>query len=513
MRTRGKSGYQPIAITALVTGALLLTGCASTPEAVPITPVNTDSQDVVPPDLSAFYGQDIDWRNCGDADCTTFEVPLDYSDPNGARVTLSMSKVMAEGESIGTLFVNPGGPGGSAFEYAKAADFIVSPGVREVFDVVGVDPRGVGLSDPISCLTDAQTDQIIAADASPDTPLEESRLLLDAPIVGQACEQSGNPLLEHMSTIEVAKDMDIARALVGDPVMNLLGKSYGTAIGTTYLNLFPQRVGRMVLDGVLPLDLDQFEVTEGQAIEFEILLEYFVQDCLTQDDCPLTGTTEDGVNQIQSFLADLDEQPLQGDGDRELTQGLATYAILSYLYFPEIDFPPLRSALNAAMINQDPQPMVDILDSRLSRAPDGTYEDNSQDAFYAVSCLDLPIDATDDQVRTYVQNLGEAAPTFGTSLAWGVVTCRDWPATRSVSLTPTTEPIPPIMIVATEFDPATPAKWGKKLADQLGNAEVVFWEGGYNHTGYLEGSDCVQEVVDSFLIEGIINPGVTTTCN
>ena len=321
-----------------------------------------------------------------------------------------MTKVRARGESIGSLFVNPGGPGGSAFEYAKAADFIVSDQIRDVFDVVGVDPRGVGQSDTIRCLTDEQIDAQIAADSTPDTDLEESRLILDAGFIGQACKNKDNPLIAHMSTVEVAKDMDIARALVGDPVMNLLGKSYGTAIGTTYIQLFPDRVGRMVLDGVLPTNLNQLEVTKGQAEEFEVLLRYFVEDCLEQSDCPLTGSVDQGVQQIQQFLKDLDFNPLVGENQRELTEGLATFAIVSYLYFPRYDFPDLRAGLNAAMSNGDPNPLLKLLDLRISRAPDGRYTDNSSDAFYAVSCLDLPVTQSVDEIRDFANELAISAP-------------------------------------------------------------------------------------------------------
>jgi len=491
--------------------ALMLAACASPPVSAPSNPQATSAS--TSSDLEEFYGQVLDWRNCGQADCTTFEVPLDYENPEGQRVTLSMTRVSANGESIGSLFVNPGGPGGSAFDYAKAADYIVTDQIRESFDVVGVDPRGVGLSEPIDCLTDEQTDELIASDASPDTELEESRLILDASVVGNACAGKNNPLIAHMSTVEVAKDMDIARALVGDPVMNMLGKSYGTSIASTYMQLFPQRVGRMVLDGVLPTYLDQLEVTRGQAEEFEILLRYFIEDCLNNDDCPVSGTTDQGVKQLQEFLMKLDEQPLVNAEGRELTQAVAEYAILSYLYFPEYDFDELRPALNDAMGNDDPDRLFTILDQRISRGADGKYEDNSNDSFYAVSCLDLPVTETFDQIRQFAQELQVSAPTFGPSLAWGATVCKDWPfqGIQPSAIQPGTSP--PVMIVVTENDPATPARWGKDLAQKLGNAEVVEWVGGYNHTAYNEGSECVTNTVDAFLLDGAINPGSTTACD
>ena len=500
----------PVLLAGTLLTALTVASCASpeaTPPAVPTTVVTT------PVSLDNYYSQNVDWRNCGNADCTTFEVPLDYSDPDGPRITLAMTRVQAKGESIGSLFVNPGGPGGSAVEYAKAADFITTGAVREVFDLVGVDPRGVGLSEPIDCLTDEQTDIFMAGDASPDTELEESRLILDSTMVGESCAAKDNPLLGHMSTVEVAKDMDIARALVGDPVMNLIGKSYGTAVGSTYMDLFPDRVGRIVLDGVLPTYLDQLAVTQGQAEEFEVLLRYFVEDCLGESDCPLTGDVDQGIQQIREFLVELDSQPLIGTGGRELTEGLGSYAILTHLYFPETDFMQLRPALKAAMNGGDPNPLFEILDRRISRAPDGRYTDNSTDAFYAVSCLDLPVTQSVDQIREFVDDLGITAPTFGRALGWGVITCKDWPFQTDSSKPEVVVPNQPVMIVVTEFDPATPAAWGRDLGKRLVNVEVVEWAGGYNHTGYNEGNNCVTDRVDSYLIEGVISPGVTTVCD
>jgi len=504
----------PVGIRALVlgvAGAMMISACSSTNAIAPSPPITQPIKSTTP-GLDYFYNQQIQWRNCGEADCTSFEVPLDYQDPEGDRVNLAMTKVRARGESIGSLFVNPGGPGGSAFDYAKAANAIVTEQIRESFDIVGVDPRGVGHSDAIRCLTDEQIDALMSADASPDTELEENRLILDSGFIGQACAQEDDPLIAHMSTVEVAKDMDIARVLVGDPVMNLLGKSYGTAIGITYIGLFPGRVGRIVLDGVLPTYVNQLVVTKAQAEEFEVLLRYFVSDCLKESDCPLTGSVDQGVQQIRQFLLDLDSRPLTGENQRELTEGLATFAIVSYLYFPQYDFPDLRAALNSAMIQSDPTELLKLLDQRVGRGPDGRYTDNSTDAFYAVSCLDFPVTQSVDQVRDFADELSKSAPTFGESLGWGVLSCKDWPYSAEPATGITAQASVPIMVVATENDPATPAQWAIEVADRLGNAELVLWQGGYNHTAYGEGSACVSDRVDAYLLGGTISPGTTTTC-
>jgi pimeloyl-ACP methyl ester carboxylesterase len=269
----------------------------------------------------------------------------------------------------------------------------------------------------------------------------------------------------------------------------------------------------MVLDGVLPTYLDQLELTQAQAKEFEVLLRYFVNDCLEQSECPLTGSVDQGVQQIQQFLADLDSQPLMGDNQRELTQSLATFAIVSYLYFPDYDFPDLRSGLAAAMNQGDPDPLLNLLDQRISRGPDGRYTDNSTDAFYAVSCLDYPVTQNTDEVRDFANQLAISSPTFGESFGWGALACKDWPyaAQQRVDIVANTST--PVMLIGTENDPATPLQWAEEVAAKLGNAELVVWKGGYNHTAYREGNDCISDRVDDYLLEGTISPGTTTICD
>jgi len=222
----------------ILIAGVLIAGCSSAPEAVPPTPPTptpTESPTVEQADpLAGFYAQELDWRECGGAECTKVRVPLDYDDPMDGDVELAVTKVPATGESIGALFVNPGGPGGSAFDYAKAADLIVSPEIRESFDIVGVDPRGVGKSQPVRCLSDAQIDEIFASDGTPDSPDEGRELVEDSKLIAESCERNAPELWRHMGTVSVARDMDIVRAVLDEPVLNYLGKSYGTAIGARY---------------------------------------------------------------------------------------------------------------------------------------------------------------------------------------------------------------------------------------------------------------------------------------
>jgi pimeloyl-ACP methyl ester carboxylesterase len=482
--------------SAASSGALSSAPATPSPEGFAATP-EADA-----PDLSRFYDQKVKWTNCGDADCATIVAPLDYADPEGPTIDLAITRVKATGDKIGSLFVNPGGPGGSAVDYAKAADFVVSPKVREYFDIVGLDPRGVAFSDPVECLTDAQLDELGAADGTPDSAAEEQQIVDLSALPGQGCAATSDPRYAHVGTVDAARDLDLARALVKDETLTYLGKSYGTMLGATYAELFPDRVGRLVLDGVLPASLDLVEVTKGQADAFEVAVRDFARDCLTHSDCPLTGTTDEAVAQLQDWLASLDADPIPGR-DRDLNEPLAAYSVLANLYFPSYDYPRLRSALAAAIERDDPTGMFEILDARISRGPDGRYLDNSTEAFYAVTCLDRPYEGTVDDVRALAEEWKGSAPTFGPALAWGLLTCKDWPASTETVTRTVAEGSNPILVVSTRKDPATPYQWGTLLADELDNATLVTYEG-VGHTAYREGSDCVDDAVDRYLLKGTV---------
>lgn len=513
----------------LAVGAAVLTGCSllgepaatapsrpvsSTPAATS-SPTGSETVSASPStplpevDLSRFYDQEVEWKNCGNADCTTILVPLDYAEPEGRTVELAATRVRSTGDKVGSLFVNPGGPGGSAFDYAKAADAIVSPAIRESFDIVGVDPRGVAHSEPVSCLTDGQIDALMAADGTPDNPQEEAEIVADSALPGIGCKEKAGPVWAHMGTVDSARDLDIARSVVKDDTLSYLGKSYGTMLGATYAELFPDRVGRMVLDGVLPPDLDIVEVTKGQADAFEVAVRDFARDCVTHSDCPLSGSTSEAVAQLQDFLRGLDADPIPA-GDRDLNEPLATYAVLTYLYFPQWDYPDLRSALRAAMEDRDPKPLLSLLDSRTSRSPDGRFTDNSTEAFYAVTCLDRPYVGTVDDVKVLADQWRETAPTFGPSLAWGLLPCRDWPASGDQVMEVTAAGSNPILVVSTMHDPATPHQWGERLDASLQNSALITWDD-YNHTAYREGSACIDDAIDGYLLRGKL-PKDGTVC-
>ena len=486
-----------------VVGFVLLAGCSSSPTPTPPPPPTSapDQSTAVDP-LDEFYEQDIEWRNCGNAECARIQVPLDYRNPSAGTTELALTKVPALGESIGALFVNPGGPGGSAFDYAKAADYIVSPAVRDSFDIVGVDPRGVGKSDPIECLTDSELDDIFASDGTPDDADEERKLISDSAYVGQACDRKASEVWRHMDTVSTARDMDIVRVVLRQPVLNYLGKSYGSAIGAAYAQLFPEWVGRMVLDGAFPLNLSQEEISYRQALAFEAAVEHFAADCVDSGECPFAGDPNQVATELRAFLRSLDERPLPTSDGRSLTQSLASYAVLSFLYFPDMDYPRLRAALAEAVNDDDGTALIALVDERVNRADDGRYLDNSTDAFYAVSCADMPFDGTAQDAARLAREWSNEAPTFGEALAWGMLVCADWPAPAGEQLTEITAAgSGPILVVSTAGDTATPHEWGIAMAESLDNGHLLTWDA-FHHTAYAQGSACIDRAVDAYLLAG-----------
>jgi len=437
---------------------------------------------------------------------------MDYTDPTGETVSLAVTRIAAKKDSLGSLFVNPGGPGGSAFDYAKAADFIVTKPVRESYDIVGIDPRGVGNSDPIRCFTDQEIDDLIAFDEPLDTPESRARADQLTRLPGKKCAERGSPLFAFMGTVNTARDLDIARSVLGDPVLNYLGKSYGSYIGALYAELFPERVGRMVLDGILSPQADAVEVSRQQSIGLEKAAEAFMTDCLTRRDCPFTGSVDEGMEQMRQFLDDASQNPIPTKTDRSLNGSIAAYSILLHLYFPEIDYPILRDALNAAINDRDGTAMVQAMDDRLNRSPDGKYQDNSTDAYYAVTCLDLPFDPEAFDVDQLADEWEEFAPTFGPDIAFGLLTCADWPASEPQRITDVTaRGSAPILVVSVTNDPVTVHQWGIDLDNSLENSALITWDA-FNHTGYNEGSSCVDRAVDAYLLAGTLpQPGLTCT--
>ncbi|WP_226343682.1 alpha/beta hydrolase [Agilicoccus flavus] len=469
--------------------------------------------------LASFYEQKLSWSDCAtpnapDAQCADVSVPLDYAKPTGGSTKLRMLKVPASSGKAtnGAMLVNPGGPGGSAVDYAAAADLIVTSDVRRTFDLVGVDPRGVGHSTPITCIDAAEMDDMIGLDPTPDDQAEDDALRDQARAFGKACLTKYPQLLPHVSTLDAAKDMDIARATLASPKLNYLGKSYGTFLGATYAGLFPANVGRFVLDGAIAPDLTNDEVNLGQAEGFERATRAYVKHCIAEGDCPLGADEERAMSRLREFLRDVDARPLpvsDGAGVSKLTEGWASTGLAQAMYSQEL-WDGLTDALRNGL-KGDGTTLFNLAEQYAGRE-DGRYTSNIMQVISAVNCLDRgskPADLATMEAKE--KQFAAKAPTWGPFMAWGSSTCETWPVPpvdRPEKITAAGSG--PIVVVGTTRDPATPYEWAQRLASELENGHLVTRDGD-GHTGYVMGNTCVDRAVDAYLLQGK-TPAANTSC-
>lgn len=474
------------------------------------SPEAADTRTPPTPDLERFYRQQLTWRDCkGGFECTRVLVPVDYSDPGGATLRLAVNRLPADGDRVGSLLVNPGGPGASGVEYARSAKSIVSKAVREHYDVVGFDPRGVGASAGLQCLTDRQLDAFIAYDGTPDDAAEEQGLLRQGELLGSGCEQDDARLLPHIGTRDAARDLDVLRATLGDRMLTYLGKSYGTYLGATYAELFPHRVGRLVLDGPIDPAASNYEVARLQGVGFQRAFAAFLDNCLTRSSCPFDGDRAAAERRMAAFLDKADRTPLPGVGKRMLTESLALLGVAVAMY-DKGSWSFLRQGLDQAF-RGDGETLMLLADFYSDRGPGGHYTSNANEVIYAVNCVDRPPESDIAQVRADAASAAEDAPLFGAYIVWSNLVCTTWPAPAQGKPAPVTAAgSPPILVVGTTRDPATPYEWAKALADELDAGHLLTYVGD-GHTAYRRGSSCIDGAVDAYLLAGN-TPAAGTRC-
>ena len=455
------------------------------------------------PDLSRYYAQQLTWKGCGGSfECTTLTVPLDYAKPGGQDIRLAVIRLKASGKRLGSLLVNPGGPGASGVASARAARVQFGEPLRETFDIVGFDPRGVGDSAPVRCLSGSRLDSYFAGDPTPDNATEEKQYLAAQKAFSAGCEDKSGELLPYVSTIDAARDMDVLRAALGDKHMYYLGSSYGTYLGATYAGLFPSRVGRLVLDGALDPTLTNQQLLLGQTKGFQVAFDSFVADCAKHSDCPLPKGQAAAEAKIAGLLRSLDANPIPtGQRGRPLTEGLATLGISEAMYAPEYFSQLLRSGLRQAFAG-DGSTLLRLADFYTERAANGTYP-NLLEANLAVNCVDKGSDSTVADVEQVKPDFIKASPVFGPALAWGDVACAGWPVAAHRSVAIHAKGAAPILVVGTTRDPATPYAWARALASQLDSGRLLTFDGD-GHTGYNRGSSCINRAVEKYLIQGVL---------
>jgi pimeloyl-ACP methyl ester carboxylesterase len=455
------------------------------------------------PDLSPFYRQKLDWRTCvGNDECAWLTVPLDYAHPTGRTLRLAVLRVPAQDGShrLGQLVVDPGGPGGSAVEYAAGGALSFGPELARHYDIVGMDPRGVGESSPLQCLDTKGLDTFLAADPSPDTPAELRRFSTLNRKFGEACLAHDRGLTEHMGTVEVAKDMDVLRAALGERKLDYQGASYGTLIGATYANLFPHHVGKMVLDGAIDPSLTTAQFTLGQAGGFQTALDAFVDDCVKRSSCALGDSRKTALQRIDQLINQADATPLPTGSGRRLTEALAETGIGFPLYAKSL-WPQLREALAQAIDHGDGSDLLALADENNDRGKSG-YTDNLINALYDVSCLDRDDYVPLSQVPRYLPEFEKVAPTFAREFAYEMSICQTWPVHTGRHAAPLhAKGAPPIVVIGTTRDPATPYRWAVGLARQLDSGHLITRDGD-GHTGFRTGNSCVDDAVDAYWIDG-----------
>ncbi|MEU2771508.1 alpha/beta hydrolase [Streptomyces sp. NPDC007162] len=521
-RNRPRTHHTRIVAAALLSAAALLaSGCSSPGSAATAaassaaTSAGAAELAALPPAtpsaLAPYYGQKLSWRDCGvpGFQCATMKAPLDYARPGAGDVRLAVARKKATGKArpLGSLLVNPGGPGGSAVDYLQQYAGIGYPAeVRARYDMVAVDPRGVARSEPVQCLNGGQMDAFTETDMTPDDQKETNQLVGAYKKFAEACGTHSAQLLRHVSTVDSARDMDILRAVLGDQKLNYVGASYGTFLGATYAGLFPDRVGRMVLDGAMDPSLTARRLNLEQTAGFETAFQSFAKDCAKRTDCPLgaKGSTPAQIaDTMKTFFQKLDAHPVPtGDADgRKLTESLATTGVIAAMY-DQAEWEQLRDALHAAMNENDGAGLLALSDSYYERDSDGHYS-NLMSANAAVNCLDLPpAFTTPEQVEKALPEFEKASPVFGPNLAWASLNCAYWPVKA------TGEPhrieakgAAPIVVVGTTRDPATPYPWARSLARQLTSAHLLTYVGD-GHTAYGRGSACIDSAIDTYLLKG-----------
>ena len=520
-------------VLAAVAGVCLGVGAGAVPAAAlpaagPAPAVS--SKAAVPQGLESFYSQKVEWYDCvatagveKSADRTGFQcakvtVPLDYSQPDGQTIEIAMKKHLATGSvRQGTLFMNPGGPGGSGVDNVGAMATTTFAGVQKAYDIIGFDPRGVGASTAITCSTDAEAkamEGVSPVDGAGAPVAFEKRATVMSERFKQLeadCASRTKPteLLDHVDTVSVARDLDVLRALSGDQKLNYTGFSYGTYLGATYAELFPANTGRLVLDGALDPSLSYSERRQGQALGFERALRNYVAWCQSGQSCPLTGDTDAGVQQIGDVFTLANQSPVPSSDPNRPVTGEEMKRIVGFvLYFPESSWSAVSEALGQ-VINEHDASAFRAMADQIAAQPQVNAGAN-----IGINCLDYRVEGDMATWTAQSKELERIAPRFATVTEAGDLGCQAWGHTGTQpSKALHAKGAAPILVIGTTGDPATPYEWAEALADQLDSGQLLTWEGN-GHAAYTNSGHgpCVTQAVDTYLLTGTM-PKKGLTCH
>ncbi|MFC8784239.1 alpha/beta hydrolase [Streptomyces nigra] len=493
--------------------ALLATGCGGGSSDDPKTDGDTGGTSASAPAgspetalPSSLTSQELDWGRCrategspapGDEwQCADLKAPLDWKKPEGRTIDLALIRAKATGDDrIGSLLFNFGGPGGSGVDrlpwYSTGASAL-----RERYDLVSWDPRGVGSSEGVRCRRDQEIQASEAVDLTPDTAAEETAYFKDAADFGKGCRKTGGSLIAHVSTTDTARDMDLMRQVLGDEKTHYFGISYGTELGGVYAHLFPKNVGRIVLDAVVDPSADAAGHAENQARGFQRALNNYLES---------TGkSAEEGTREVVDLLKRVDAKPLPTSSSRDLTESLALTGIIRPLY-SKASWPTLTSALQAAQ-QGDGTELLALADDYNDRQDSGKYGTGSHSQ-RVISCLDDRQRPTPEDAKKALPHFEKVSPVFGPMLGWDTAGwCHDWPVPGQYDTPEVSAPgSAPILLIGNTGDPATPYEGTRRMADELGKGVGVMltWKG-EGHSAYAKGSSCVDSTINDYLLEGTV---------
>jgi pimeloyl-ACP methyl ester carboxylesterase len=446
------------------------------------------------------------------AECGKLSVPLDYNKPDGDVARIAMIRFKATGDKIGSLVINPGGPGESGIESAINLISTLPSSVTERFDLVGFDPRGVGLSMPtVWCNSDADNDRLRADPQVDYSPEGIAHIDNETKAFVQRCvDKTGKEFLTNVGTSNVVKDLDAIRVAVGDEKLTYLGYSYGTRIGGGYAEEYPQNVRAMLLDGAIDPNADPIEEDLRQQAAFQRAFNDYAADCAKDPDCPLGTDPAKAVDVYKSLVDPLVDKPVKTQDPRGLAYSDAIVGTILALYSPSI-WPRLTDGLNELKDGRGDM-LLRLADLYMHRDVDGHY-DNATDVRVAVNCVDTP--AITDQAKLIDKDRRsrEIAPFMSYGKFTGHApadTCAFWPVpTSSTPHRISVKGMPPILVISTTNDPATPYQAGVDLAEQLGGTLVTFQ--GTQHTVAFQGNKCIDDIAARYLID-VKMPPPDTRC-
>lgn len=490
----------------LVVAALALSGCVAETDSAapkPIAPVASPA----PAGFEDFYNQIVDFEACGEQlFCADILVPMNWDDGLSESITIAtVYRAADKKNSLGFILFNPGGPGASGYDWVKeSGEFLGTQKLRENFNLLGFDPRGVGRSSAVECLTDSEYDEFLYGvtgfELGSDEDIAAARRAIWA--FGDECLENTGDLLGHVDTVSAAKDMDLIRAVIGEQQLNFLGYSYGSFLGTTYATLFPDRVGRFVLDGAIDPTVPDQQQTLIQIEGFEKALIAFLENCKDFKDCPFTGFVEADLKTITKFFRALESNPLPTTSGRELTIWAAVTGLIMPLYSDSF-WPLLATAFDQALNSDRGDMFLVLADQYNDRDESGRYGTNLIAANYAINCLDARSSTNSFSMTRQNKALLEAAPTLGRYWQFGALRCENWPfSLKSSPASYAAEGAPTILVIGTTGDPATPYSQAKALAGNILSDAFLLTYNGEGHTIYGQQVACVDNTVDRFFLSG-----------